>query len=296
MASVAVESMIRDGFPGQRMLVLPRPRVSQALSSPGIRKLIVTDCGFFPHAQSHGRSRPIPIRQLVVLVCARGEGWCETAGGRYPVKAGQVVIIPPGEPHSYGADDRDPWTLWWLHLDGEDVADFLRAATVSESTPVRTVSDLYGVIALIGEVIQWMERDSTDTSLLRASGAAWHLLAGLASARVSTANDSDSLVDSAARYLREHVYHRISVTELANMAGLSASHFSALFKRYVGIPVMQYQTQLRMASARELLDTTNRSVEQIAEAVGYEDSFYFARQFRKIHGTSPSVYRRHDKG
>ena len=51
-----------------------------------------------------------------------------------------------------------------------------------------------------------------------------------------------------------------------------------------------------MASARELLDTTTEPVEMIAHSVGYEDSFYFARQFKKIHGLTPSAYRKHDRG
>jgi AraC family transcriptional regulator, arabinose operon regulatory protein len=66
--------LIADGFPGQRMLVLPRPRVREFLDQPGTNHLVVTDCGYFPEAQSHGRTRNTPLSQAVVLVCANGKG------------------------------------------------------------------------------------------------------------------------------------------------------------------------------------------------------------------------------
>ena len=110
------------------MLVLPRPRVREALQQPGTSHLVVTDCGYFPEAHSHGRVRTTPISQAVIIVCAKGGGWCETPAGRFPVTAGQVIILPPGHPHSYGSNEDTPWTLWWLHVTGRDLPEFLTAA------------------------------------------------------------------------------------------------------------------------------------------------------------------------
>lgn len=52
-----------------------------------------------------------------------------------------------------------------------------------------------------------------------------------------------------------------------------------------------YLKSLRMARARELLDTTDRRVGEIAQLVGYPDPFYFARHFRSVNGCSPTEYR-----
>lgn len=286
---------IAEGFPGQRMLVLPRPRVREALQLAGTSHLVVTDCGYFPEAQSHGRSRNAPIQQAVVIVCAKGSGWCETDAGRFEVSAGQVIILPPGYAHSYGTDADDPWTLWWLHVAGRDLPEFLDAAGMTIQSPVRNLSDVYRVVALIAEVLQWMERDSTTASLLAAAGAAWHLMALLASDH-SPSNQRSGSIDQAAEFLRDHIDERIDVAQLAAMVRLSPSHFAALFKKQIGYPVLQYQTQLRMARARELLDTTEMPVAQVAAAAGYADSFYFARQFKSVHGLTPFRYRQQHKG
>jgi AraC family transcriptional regulator of arabinose operon len=277
------------------MLVLPRPRVREFLQQPGTTHLVVTDCGYFPEAQSHGRNRHTALTQAIVMVCVKGKGWCETAAGRFEVEAGQVVILPPGHPHSYGADGDDPWTLWWLHVAGRELPEFLDAAGMTIDAPVRKPSNLYHIVTLMTEVVQWMERDSTTPSLLAAAGAAWHVLALLAADR-TTSDGSTDVIDQAAAYLRAHINEHISVTELAAMARLSSSHFSALFKKHIGYPVLQYQTQLRMARAREMLDTTSASISSISDAVGYPDAFYFARQFKQVHGTTPRDYRAQHKG
>jgi AraC family transcriptional regulator of arabinose operon len=102
-----------------------------------------------------------------------------------------------------------------------------------------------------------------------------------------------SSIDRAAEYLRTHIDDHESVAELTAMSRLSGSHFAALFKSRIGYPALQYQTQLRMARARELLDTTDQSIAAVAAATatGYSDSFYFAGQFKKVHGVTPFGYR-----
>jgi AraC family transcriptional regulator of arabinose operon len=286
---------IEDGFPGQRLLVMPRPRVRAALTRPGTSHLVVTDAGYFPEARAHGMARPEGVPQSVVLVCVRGAGWCVVDGVRHEVAAGQVVVVPPDTPHEYGAGDAAPWTLWWLHLDGRDLAEFLRVAGLSAAAPVRQLSDVYRVVALIEEVVQAMERDQTFASVLAASGAAWHLMALLCSER-RVGSPRESAVEQAQEYLRQHVTERVSVDELAALARLSPSHFAARFKQETGSTPLRYQTQLRMARARELLDTTDLPVGLVADRVGYVDPFYFSRQFRAVHGLTPVAYRAQRKG
>ena len=287
--------LLEDGFPGQRLLVMPRPRVRDALSRPGTSHLVVTDAGYFPEARAHSMTRPDGVDQSVVLVCTRGSGWCDVAGVRQEVRSGQVVIVPPGTPHAYGADDDTPWTLWWLHVAGQDLSEFLRVAGVRASAPVRELSDVYRVVALVEEVVRAMERDQTFASALAASGAAWHLMALLSSERIAGA-PRVSIVGQAQDYLRQHVTERVSIDELAAMARLSPSHFATRFRRETGSTPLKYQTQLRMARARELLDTTDLPVGTVSEQVGYLDPFYFARQFRAIHGVTPTAYRGQRKG
>lgn len=291
--------LIADGFPGQRLRVLPRPTVGQALSAPLTGRLLVTDAGHFPHAAQHGMTRPDGIAQTVLILCSSGRGTAVVDGTEHRVWPRQVLVLPAGRPHSYAADPDDPWTIWWLHVTGADVAELLRATRLTADRPVSGAHDFDDMVALAREILGRMERDETRRNLIAASGAAWNLLALLAAGPTEPGRPvsaGTTAVDRARAHIREHLSERVVVAELASAAGFSTSHFAALFRQQTGCAVHQYQTQLRMAVARELLDTTDRPIVTVATAAGYPDPFYFARQFRAVHGMTATVYRAQRKG
>jgi len=286
----------REGFAGQRMHVLPRPLVAHALATPPLSQLLVTDAGYFPRASTHGRDRAHGAPQHIVIVCAAGAGTCTLPSGVHQVRAGQALVIPAGLPHRYEADAEEPWTIWWLHLVGQQVPDLLTAIGTTPDQPVVGLGDPAPVVALVDTILRRMGRDETTASLLAAAGAAWHALALLAADRRTIGRQQPDPVAATIEHLRANVSTRISLADLAGMAGLSVSHYSALFRRATGYGALEYQTRLRMGAARELLDTTDRPIASVAAQVGFSDPLYFSRQFHRIHGMSPTQYRSHDKG
>ena len=123
----ADQMYVRDGFPGQRLHVLPAPLITEALQRPPTTRLVITDAGYFPHAAMHGRVRRTGAGQTILIMCADGAGWCELAGVRHEVSAGQLLLIPAGAAHRYYAYSTDPWSIWWLHVTGADVVDLVQA-------------------------------------------------------------------------------------------------------------------------------------------------------------------------
>src|SRR5699024_12451672 len=95
----AVVRYLRDGFPGERMRVLPRPLVARALAGGATGRLLVTDAGYFPHAANHGRSRRQGAGESVVLVCVAGRGWCELGARVVGVRPGRAVVLGAGPAH-----------------------------------------------------------------------------------------------------------------------------------------------------------------------------------------------------
>lgn len=283
----------RSGFEGERIRVLPRRIAELALASPVTSHLLVTDCGYFPAAGEHRRSRPHGAAQAIVILCTEGRGWCDLGGVRHPVGPGECLVIPQGVPHVYGSEQSTPWTVWWLHIAGRD-ADRLVSATGDR--PVLPMPRLAQAVALVDQAISALETDESPASLVTASGAAWHLMALLASARHRPQPGRPDPVALATAILQQDLGQRVSVPDLADRVGLSASHLSALFRREVGCGPAEYHARLRMSVARELLDTTLDPISAIARHVGYEDPFYFARQFRAAHGMTATQYRDRDKG
>ena len=282
---------VSDGFLGQRLRVLPAPVAKEAATQPITSRLLVTDAGYFPHAAAHGRSRRNGANQTIVIVCASGIGWLELDGQEpLRIETGSAAVIPAGIAHRYHADDNDPWSIWWLHAVGSDMDDLV-GQIVLDGDPVVPLRDAFSAIASIDEAVTALEQDETIPMLYLATGAAWRLFAQLASDRVRGVAQTDDRMQIVQQYLRAHLSASISVNELARLAGLSTSHFSAVFKQTVGVSVIEYVKRLRSARARELLITSNASVAEIGEAVGYADAFYFSRQFRAVNGVSPTAFR-----
>ena len=156
------------------------------------------------------------------------------------------------------------------------------------------VVDLHEPLHVVGELeraLTAMEQDETVPSLLRAAGAGWSVLAQLAADAASGSQIRTEPVRAAQSYLREHLDAPVKVGELAARVGLSTSHFAAQFRRATGGGVVEYVKRLRIARASELLITTTMSVADIARAVGYDDPFYFSRQFRRVRDCSPTQFR-----
>jgi transcriptional regulator GlxA family with amidase domain len=92
-------------------------------------------------------------------------------------------------------------------------------------------------------------------------------------------------------WLQARAERSVSVPEMAGRAGLEERTFLRRFKTATGMKPVEYVQNLRVGKARELLEFTKRSVDQIAWAVGYEDATAFRRVFQRILGLSPGEYR-----
>jgi len=80
--------------------------------------------------------------------------------------------------------------------------------------------------------------------------------------------------------------------DIANMVGLNPVYFSVLFKKETGMNFSNYLINLRMEKAKNLLRSTNDTMEAIADSVGYKDTRYFSQLFTKTVGIKPALYRR----
>lgn len=285
---------LADGFVHQRLNVVPRPLIESALARPVTRRMIVTDAGWFPHADHHGRHRPWGATETIVIVCVAGTGWVEHDGVRSRVGAGGAVVIPGGVSHSYGASESDPWTIWWCHVRGSDVAELVEAAGIRPGELTLSLRSVDRITAQLDEIVSALERDTTPARLVATAGMAWRLFTLLAVDRVLP--EDGTPLERAMRYLQERVDGRVQVAELAALVGVSPSHLAALFRAATGGGVLAHHLSLKMARARRLLDTSGLTVAEIALQVGMDDPFYFSRQFRKVHGVSPTSYRATRKG
>ena len=95
----------------------------------------------------------------------------------------------------------------------------------------------------------------------------------------------------AMNFLEAKLPARVELAALAELAGLSQSHYCRAFKASTGVAPYQWQLQARVERAKDLLLNTNDCLEDVAEATGFADAVHFGRTFRKMIGVTPAAWR-----
>lgn len=113
----------------------------------------------------------------------------------------------------------------------------------------------------------------------------------------SRRSQTEQIVTQAVQWVAGHYSDpELSIGSISQMVHVSASHFSALFRKETGESFLNHVTQVRLKAARELLAGTELKTADIAERVGYPDPHYFSYFFKKNMGVSPKEFRGGLKG
>ncbi len=93
-------------------------------------------------------------------------------------------------------------------------------------------------------------------------------------------------------FIEDNYHQGITLSDVAVAVGYSPAYLTNRVAKQTGETVNAWIVKRRMAAARPLLKNTNKTIEQIAIAVGYQNTCHFSRQFRQHHGLSPKIWRK----
>lgn len=148
----------------------------------------------------------------------------------------------------------------------------------------------------IEESIQYLLKHQAQPdymSKLQVQNAFMNLLESiLLSARNGRFENKKDAILAALEYIQIHFAEELVIGELAAKFGMKSKRFSYLFEQLTGLSPIEYIIEYRISRARELLRTSDFPIAKVAEKVGYLDSFYFSRVFKKHMKMSPSLYRK----
>jgi transcriptional regulator GlxA family with amidase domain len=107
----------------------------------------------------------------------------------------------------------------------------------------------------------------------------------------SRKDHGDDKVLEAQQWMEENFARNISIDAVARQVGISPRHFKRRFRKATGATPLVYLQNVRIEAAKEKLETTQESVNEITYCIGYEDSSTFRRLFKREIGLSPREYR-----
>ena len=250
---------------------------------------------------------------MEILYIRSGSGVNTIADADYPIIPGDIYVIPPEILHTFCITHRA--VTFNLLVDFRAFSD-LEMRSLNEFSGFR---EIFAGERKGGSCLRLTASDSMETASLmtgaehvlkdRSPGYAAELRARtllilLAICRkaeylrspVGGTRENSGKLSLLSGYLSEHFRSRITLEQLAGVAGMTPNSTSRFFARGMGVPLMTYVNRLRISEACRLLAAEpEMNVTEIAESCGFHDTSYFIRMFRKLMKRSPLVFRKEQR-
>jgi AraC family transcriptional regulator len=232
---------------------------------------------------------------LEISIVLEGRGYFECLGTIYPIEAGHVVIISEDVLHSYRSETGIRFGVLEAGRMPIETKKLFHQLTPEKCQNIQLLSPI-GLIQYEGLFKQFLRMISQPLKEENRCITTWVDLLILFLLQHQNTGPLSISVAASADYIRTNLKSDISIGELAKQCRLSESAYRSQFKEAFGISPKQYQQSFRATEAKWLLRTTNRSIQLIAEQVGFLGVHSFSAWFQKNEGISPSDWRKMQQG
>jgi AraC-like DNA-binding protein len=289
---------VKEGFKGQRILSFPEESIRSFLKDVRIKNLYITRIGFFPEVKYHYNNKLEGVDYCILIYCIQGKGWFETGQKKYEVKHDQFFILPSQVSYSFGANNEDPWSIYWIHFKGNVALSFVPSLIHPYSIDPDKYSRIQERRDMIEEIYSCLESGFIKEYYVYACSCLHHLLASFLYLQAfrkirQIHSHKQGTMEQVIHYMKEHIHEKLRLERIAVQFHLSVSQFSFLFKQYTSHSPIDYFIRLKIQRACQYMDLTRLKVSEIALLLGFEDLSYFSRIFSKVMKMSPSAYRNH---
>ncbi len=242
----------------------------------------------------YNNGRTLNCFQLIYITAGRGQ-FSSAQLGTHQIETGTLIALLPGEWHSYQPDPDCGWDEHWIEFSGTQAATLVAHAGITTETALISIGlheQLIRIYQLCCQAAQQLYAGHPSVM----AALTIELLAQIHALRQDNTAESTPIAEairSACCYMNDHITDAIDMEQLAQRFGVGYTWFRRQFKTSTGLSPAQYHIHCRLARARELLSTTEYTVEHIAQMLGFASSHYFSRLFKEKQGITPGAYRQH---
>ncbi|SFK46321.1 AraC-type DNA-binding protein [Porphyromonadaceae bacterium KH3CP3RA] len=289
-----MQTTIADGFKGEKAIVTPYNIRTYQENNPITRQLYVTHIGYYPNAKYHYREREKGAGQYIFIYCDKGKGWIEYEDERYILSENQFFILPPEGHHKYGSDIHHPWSIYWIHFKGENMAMFNSIIRKHIDVGDTHNSRHHDRIQLFEEIYQNLEMGYNPDNLEYISFCLMYFFASLKYLpqyrEIKSVRETD-VIQKSIVFMKEHLEEKITLNNIASAVGYSSSHLNTLFTQRTSYSPMAYYNQLKIQRSCFYLQFSDLKIKEIAFRLNYYDPFHFSKTFVKEMEITPKEYR-----
>jgi AraC-like DNA-binding protein/mannose-6-phosphate isomerase-like protein (cupin superfamily) len=233
-----------------------------------------------------------PHFEITVVVFGSGTYFIHEDDQAYPIHEGDVILIPPNVPHNFTSCSSIRFAVLQIqNLPSELQAIFYR---MNRNSVLYSLdhNKLERYEALFNNWINTLVHPFH--CIERVMGLWIELLLLFIDDSIKNVHVMASL-PRIAEYIHNNYDKDIRISELAKMTNMSENGFRAGFKKHFGQSPKQYLQAYRMSQAKMLLESSSKTIQQVAQQVGFPNIHAFSAWFHNIEGMSPSIYRKEQK-
>jgi AraC-like DNA-binding protein len=234
------------------------------------------------------------LSEFQINYIIEGEGIYENTYGQFKIGPGTLMITFPGEWHRYMPLKSTGWTEMYIGFNGSLAQKFMSHPKFSPAQPVIPIGNKEDILDTYLKIMDLAKHEQPGFQQI-ASGFIVKLLGSIVAfekQRGFSGKQISSLIEEACFVMRNDVVNNLDIAQFASNHNFSYSYFRRMFKKYTGVSPLQYQMQLKIILARDLLSNTGKSIKEISYDLGFESIHYFSRLFKEKVGVSPSAYTR----
>lgn len=235
------------------------------------------------------------LSEYQFVYISKGKGiFASESTKKVNVRKGQMLILFPGQWHSYRPLAETGWNEYYIGFEGDVIDKLVANGFISTQNQVLDVGTNEELMNLFSTAIKIAKEDKKSAQQYL-SGIVFHILGmilSLSQNRNYDARDSTQVIERAKIIMRENLHKDIDVKGIASNLGKSYSWFRKFFKEYTGYAPAQYFQELKLRKAKELLTETNLPIKEIAYELNFSSIEYFLSFFKKRAKITPSEYRK----
>lgn len=234
------------------------------------------------------------LHEYQLIYITEGSGMFESASVKKTrIEAGDLLFLYPGEWHNYSPDKETGWKELWIGFKGKMIDQQIEAGFFLKEEAVLALGIDETIVSLYKESIELAEKEEIGHQQI-ISGIVFHLLGLIYYANKNSKkvgkSPTDAIIHKARILMKEKSNHRITPREIAQNLGVGYSWFRQTFKQVTGISPAQYQAQLLMRKAKELLSSQKYNISEVAFLLGFDNAGQFSTLFRKKEGITPTLF------
>ena len=208
------------------------------------------------------------------------------------ISKGDAFFIFPGQWHSYQPIANIGWDEYYVTFQG-DYFEKLLNGIINRANPIFHIGMNDQIVKHFGEMLDCARAQKSGFQAVLA-GITMHTIGLIYSINKNQDYGSVSMqkIQEACVLMRENIYDKFTPEDIAESINMSYSNFRKSFKQYTGIAPHQYMLQLKLSKIKDLLSSTEMSIQDIAMKLNFESADYFSYFFRSKTGINPLSYRK----